>query len=200
MKIEIIQSTLNLYRAHGVKSLSLDDISRLLGISRKTLTHFFGSKEVLLNECIKYRISQEEIFKYTDDSLLDVLLNYAEALPKLYQGINQRCCLEIRKYYPETCVFFSNYLHVYAMSCRDKVAEGVANGYIRKRTNPELVYCLLREYFSRLFPVSSSSARYSVDISLTTDMIIAFARGISTMKGCTYIENKLKKRVYHETN
>lgn len=193
MKIEILQHTLDLFNTYGIRALSIKDISRLTGIPQKTFNQYFNNKEALLQECIKYKINQEEIFKYTDDSLLDLLLNYSEAYPKLYQKLNRGSCLDIKKYYSNVYHFLTEYFLDYATLCQYKASEGVSNGYIRRGVSPEVVYCFFEEQFSRLF-----SAHKTTDSLLTTELILDFTRGISTAKGCAYMNKKLKRRIYYE--
>lgn len=193
MKTEILRHTLKLFHTYGIKALSINDISDMAGIPRKILNRYFRNKETLVQECVRYKISQEEIFKYTDDSLLDLLINYSEAYPKLYQKLNRRSCLDIKKYYSPVYHFLTDYFLDYATICQHKVSEGIANGYIRKGVSPELVCRFFQEQFSRLFSANKMS-----EPQLTTELILTFARGISTIKGRTYMDNKLKKRTYYE--
>lgn len=195
MKIEILRGTLPLFYTYGVKALSMDDISRLLGVSKKVLIRHFANKETLLKECVKYKMNQEEVFKYADDSLLDMLLNYAEAYPGLYQKINRCCYLDVKKYYHEVYRYFMEHLNNHIAACQKKLDEGIANGYISKKTSPGLVYSFLQEHFLRLFFDNNMSVENTRWI---TELILTFARGISTVKGRAYIDNKLKKRTYNE--
>lgn len=190
MKLEIIQNTLQLFHTYGIKSLSMNDISHLSGIPVKTLNQYFSNKESLVKTCIKYKISQEEIFKYTDDSLLDLLLNYAEAYPKLYRQINHHCCLDLQKYYHSTYIFLLKTIAHYATHLENKVNKGIEDGYIRKKIAPGLLYVFLQEYFSKLLTISPLYEEYTDTIM--TETIIVFARGISTRKGQSYIDKKLK--------
>ena len=145
MKMELVRRAFDLFRLYGVKSISMDEISSGLKVSKKTLYRYFDSKEELLKECVKYRISQLEIFKTLDDGLLDLLLASYEAYPGLCRSVERRFCYEIKKYYGGVYDIIMDFLTGYAMACGKKVEAGVANGYIRKYVSPELVYCFLRE-------------------------------------------------------
>ena len=92
MKMELVRRAFDLFRLYGVKSISMDEISSGLKVSKKTLYRYFDSKEELLKECVKYRISQLEIFKTLDDGLLDLLLASYEAYPGLCRSVERRFC------------------------------------------------------------------------------------------------------------
>lgn len=190
MKMDIIRNTVKLFHVYGVKSLLVSDIAQLSGMSVRALNSYFTNKESLLKSCVEYKISQEEIFKYADDGLLDVLVNYAETYPKFLQRINRRCCTDIKKYYPSVYVFLCDYLERYTTVCRNKVETEIMNGYIRKNTSPVLVYDFLNECFSHLFEariVFRENERL-----MLTERILVFTRGIVTVKGKVYMEKKLK--------
>lgn len=49
----ILHRTLRLFLSFGIRAVSTKDISDSLGISKKTLYLFFGTKENLVKECVK---------------------------------------------------------------------------------------------------------------------------------------------------
>lgn len=195
MKMELVRRAFDLFRLYGVKSISMDEISSGLKVSKKTLYRYFDSKEELLKECVKFRISQLEIFKTLDDGLLDLLLVAYEAYPGLYRSVERRFCYEIRKYYGGVYDVMTDFLAGYAMACGKKVEAAVANGYVRRSVSGELVCLFLRERFFKLFLGEDADTGDEV----YAEMILTFALGISTQKGGSYINKKLKERKYNET-
>lgn len=197
-KTELVKNAFDLFRLYGVKSSSMDDISFGLNVAKKTLYKYFDSKEILLNECVKYRISQLGIFKTLDDELLDILLACYESYPVIWQNVDRRFGRDIKKYYPGVYNSIIEFLVSYAAACGEKVKSGVRNGYVRKNVSKELVYFFLRERLFRLF-LCEDIVESGRDGSLDAEMILFFAHGISTSKGGAYINKKLKERMYNET-
>lgn len=190
MKSEIIQNTVQLFHTYGIRNLSMDDIARLSEISVKMLNKYFINKEALIKACIEYKIYQESIFRYTDGNLLDTLLNYAETYPGLYNTIDRRCCMDIKKYHNTAYTFLIENMNHYAITCENKISKGIADGYIKKKTSPGLIHAFLQERFSRLF--TTDVFQVNTNVSMMTEMILAFIKGISTGKGRIYIDQKLK--------
>ena len=57
-------TALDLFSQYGIKSVSMDDIARNIGISKRTIYEFFEDKETLLQEAIKsYNNSIENLEK-----------------------------------------------------------------------------------------------------------------------------------------
>lgn len=190
MKPEIIRDIIKLFHTYGIKALSMGDIAQLSGISVKMLNNYFINKETLIMTCIKYRIYQENIFPCTNAGLLDTLLNYAETYPGLYQKINSRCCMDIKKYHKTAYTFLLENINHYAGICETKVSDGMTNGYIDKKTSPGLIYFFLQGLFFRLFTVDISHTANGG--GMMKEIILAFTKGISTPKGRNHIDQKLK--------
>ncbi len=61
-KFDLVRAAFELFRLYGVKAISMDDLCRELRVSKKTLYRYFDDKEKLLRECVRYRISQMDLF------------------------------------------------------------------------------------------------------------------------------------------
>lgn len=83
-KINIIQQVSALYQKYGIKSVTMDDVARHLGISKKTLYEFFTDKEDLVSHVLSYEMDQliENVSKRTANSL-----NAIEELFEVYKMI-----------------------------------------------------------------------------------------------------------------
>ncbi|MFN9581658.1 MAG: TetR/AcrR family transcriptional regulator, partial [Bacteroidota bacterium] len=52
VKNKILSESQQLFLRYGFKSITMDDISRELGISKKTLYQFFTDKNELVHQCV----------------------------------------------------------------------------------------------------------------------------------------------------
>ena len=59
---EITHQVAELFRDFGIKSLTMDDISSALGISKKTLYKYVSDKNDLVNKVISSSIEQKETY------------------------------------------------------------------------------------------------------------------------------------------
>ena len=59
-QLAIIQKATSLFFRYGVRSVSMDDLSRELGISKKTLYQVIGNKDSLVHECVVFGQDAEE--------------------------------------------------------------------------------------------------------------------------------------------
>lgn len=56
----IIAGSEELFKRHGVRSVTMDDIAKHLGVSKKTIYQFFENKETLVNAVFETYLVKEE--------------------------------------------------------------------------------------------------------------------------------------------
>lgn len=54
----ILEESSKLFLRYGIKSLSMDDIARQLGVSKKTLYQYFSDKKELVQSVMKFHMEQ----------------------------------------------------------------------------------------------------------------------------------------------
>ena len=60
LRERIIETSMRAFAAHGIRAVKMDDIARLLGISKRTLYELYENKETVLCEGIRYFHSKSE--------------------------------------------------------------------------------------------------------------------------------------------
>lgn len=189
----ILTNALDMFNRHGVKAVTMDDIAKELRISKRTLYEHFDNKEDILICCINSKINQGGDFTGCDKSLMDLLLEYSHLMAMLQQSFGHHCFCDIRRYHGSIYTSVLKKLSEYALLCRGSVRSGIDQGFVRRDVTPDFVYVTILEHLSKMF---SDSELLMYDASYNDYMaqkVVAFARGISTIKGRAYIDQKIKK-------
>lgn len=89
LRERIIETAVEAFTIHGIKSITMDDIANSLGISKRTLYEVFSDKETLLEECIlRGQKEADEFVKEvlaTAENVLEVLLKcYLRSIEKFH--------------------------------------------------------------------------------------------------------------------
>ena len=189
LRERIIDTALNSFATHGIKSITMDDIAAALGISKRTLYEVFSDKETLLMECLLK--AQREGDAYVKD-VYEKASNVLEVLLKLYQR-------SIEKFHNTNKKFFEDikkYPKVYAMmkdrseSDSEKTMSffksGVEQGIFRSDVNFEIVNLLVREQFDVL--LNTDICNEYPFIEVYESIMFTYIRGISTEKGAKVLE------------
>lgn len=192
IKQRIIEEASELFGRSGVKSITMDELARHLGISKRTIYENFKDKETLLVACIdtfhiRNRAFSQKVFLEAD--------NVAEAILTLLQRnagyASQRqfnIIEEIRKYYPQI-----NKEHLVNLNAHkyqemeQMIQRGIREGVFRENLNPKVI----AHFFCRQFEDIARNAGYLEEFSLADifgNITISFLRGICTTKGIEIID------------
>lgn len=104
-KQKILDQTFELIMKYGIKSVSMDDISRGIGISKKTIYQYFENKKGLIHEVIENHIVKDEaditqIITGAKDAIDEMLLVAKHVLIFL-RGMSPSMMFDTQKYYPQ---------------------------------------------------------------------------------------------------
>lgn len=143
-KRSIIQKATSLFFRYGVRSVSMDDLSRELGISKKTLYQVIGNKDTLVYECVTVGQQVEEQF------LEQVSAGAKDAIDEIFQAsqyhleqlrnLTPTLLYDLRKYYPKSWQIIQHSTqtqHVRVIVANLK--RGIAEGYYRSDMKPEVI-------------------------------------------------------------
>ncbi len=106
IKSKILAGAEGLFLRYGFKSITMDDIARELGISKKTLYQFFEDKNMLVDETVSRHIDQEinackEICQ-TIENPIEFMLTITDSFGDIKKQINQSILFDLKKYFKPT--------------------------------------------------------------------------------------------------
>lgn len=194
---DIIKGTSVIFKKYGIRSVSMDDICRELGISKKTLYQYVENKTDLVNKVLETEhISMKEEFEKTiteNENAIDQLLAVSILVSKKISETTLSLKYDLAKYFPESCKNenINRRVHVY-----DKVKAnlelGIKQGLYREDMQTELI---ARLYIQKIENVLDSEHLLSKEFSASDFFKAMFEnhiRGIANEKGISYYEEKIK--------
>ena len=109
-KDRIVLGARELFFKYGIKSITMDDIAKHLGISKKTIYQFFDDKDQivlsLMNQTLIINQSNfDAISKSAKDPIHEIVLT-AEHMRNIFTEINPIVFSDMKKYYPEAWIQF----------------------------------------------------------------------------------------------
>ncbi len=197
VKQRIIEEASELFTCTGVKSTTMDDLAKHMGISKRTIYENFKDKEALLIACIdnfhrESTVFSERVFNKADnvvDAILVLMQKGAEqAAQRQFDMLN-----DIRKYYPQ--VYKEHLMRMHDDKCKGMeqlVQRGISEGVFRDDLNPEIIAV----FFSKQADGIAMNDRDLDKFSFTEifeNMVITFLRGICTPKGIEIIDKYKEK-------
>lgn len=143
-KQQIISKAADLFMRYGIKSVTMDDIARELGISKKTLYEHVSNKSDLIEQIFEQKITEEKEmmtqFRVTSSDAIEEILNITKFVLKTLRHLSPTTVYDLQKYYRSTWKLMES-LHCnhYYDLIRDNLERGIAQGVYRDNLNPDIV-------------------------------------------------------------
>lgn len=183
---------------YGIKSITMDDVSRELCISKKTLYQFVSDKDDLVGKFTDNEIElrQEEIFKCfkIGFNAIEELFEITIFMNKMLREQNPVTENDLRKYYP-------HHYQKIVKTRRERMykyillnlKKGKKEGLYREDMNEDIIAKLYLSrseniHFNELFTVEEFTS-----VTLFVELLTYHVHGIATEKGIIVLEKKLKE-------
>lgn len=102
---QILEKTFELVMRYGIKSVSLDDISRGIGISKKTIYQYFANKKDLIGNVVNNFIEHDEkvITSIVEDAetAIEGIHKVARHVLQMLRKMSPSMIFDTKKYFPE---------------------------------------------------------------------------------------------------
>lgn len=195
---EIITAAFKRFKLLGFKSVTMDDIARKIGISKKTLYELFKDKDELVLECIKYMLNDNQV--QTEKALknsinaIDQAINILMIMEKMIRGMNPVCYLDLQRFYPSAAKYLNDHKDSFMFQCiSDNLKQGIQEGFYREDIDIEIISRFRMEsalivFQHDLFPQET----YDI-VKVNTQIFAHYIYGIASSKGHKMIESYLKK-------
>jgi AcrR family transcriptional regulator len=172
----------------GVRAVTMEDIARLAGISKKTIYQEFADKKDLVKETFE-RILEADRMKIAcilenEDGVIEHLVKTSKMMRERLQNINPMVVMEIQKYFPESWRMFEDFKSRVIMADLVEVIEkGKKLGYFREEIDSEILAKVRVNQITSAFDPSNLN---NPDYNLAEEQMVLmdhFLHGIFTEKG-----------------
>ena len=131
---EILNTSEALFFRVGIKSITMDDIARELGISKKTLYVHVDNKKDLVEKVMQRYIQNEAEFmqniKLDDMNAIDIIVEIIKHVHKSISNLPHSAIYDLQKYYPKSWNHFTAF--------KDKLIFDMMVGIIQKGKKEKL--------------------------------------------------------------
>jgi AcrR family transcriptional regulator len=195
-KQQIVNRSRELFMRYGIKSISMDDIAKELGMSKKTLYQFVENKSDLIEQIFRQKIECEkeamaDIRRQSSDAIEEILKIGKYVIEELRQ-LSPTTVFDLQKYYRITWKQMDalHQRHVYAI-IRENIEWGMQQGLYRGDMNPDIIAKL---YVGKTSLVADEDAfplkEYPLE-ELFKEYIYYHIHGIASPKGMELLEKYL---------
>jgi TetR/AcrR family transcriptional regulator, cholesterol catabolism regulator len=193
----LLEQITQLFLRFGIRSLTMDDIARELGISKKTLYRYFEDKKDLVRKVIEIFIEFDKglVLQLRDrkvnavDEMMEICTHISQKITEVHPSV----FYDLQKYHADAWKIYNDYKQDFIFNCiAENIRKGIEEGFYRENLNVEIIAKL---YISRidlfinpeLFPPGEISFK-----NLIFEAIKYHVFGIASEKGAKYLNKKLK--------
>ncbi len=187
-----------LFMRYGIKSVTMDDIARHLGISKKTLYQCVDNKADLIHKVMEQHIETEletmaQIRSASKDSI-DEMLGISKHVTQMLREMSPTTVYDMRKYYRKTWDMVEGFQqkHIYDF-IKTNLEKGVKEGLYRKDFDPDIIakFYVAKTLFvvdEEMFPLRNYNKE-----KLFNAFSEYHIHGVASVKGLKKLEQYLSK-------
>jgi len=142
--IKILGASAELFGQYGFKTITMDDIARRAGISKKTLYQHFANKQEVVNESILwYKNNMTETCMAVlsgSENAIEAMVRMMVFSDDMQKRINPMAIFEMQRFFPEAYKTFRDQLMERdVVMIRDNILQGIKEGFYREDINADLL-------------------------------------------------------------
>lgn len=199
---KILKGARELFFKYGVRSVTMDDIARHLGMSKKTIYQSYKEKDEIVHKLMQSHIKEDEshcaeAYK-KGNNVVEEMFNMIRNITEIFSKVNPLLLYELQKYYPQSWKLVKEFKENFVQKMVEQsIEKGKKDGYVRLDANTKILSRLRMEeveiaFNQAIFPPDKFSI---VEVQLA--LAEHFLYGICTLKGHKLV-NKYKQIVEEE--
>lgn len=197
----ILKKVRTLYRKFGIRSVTMDDVSHELGISKKTLYQYVRDKDELVQKVIDLEIAEHQakmIVSCTDDrNAIEQLLEIARCLSYMLREYSPASEYDLKKYYPDQFLRVRELRRNHALGfLKENLEKGIREGLYRPEVNPDIISRLGVSLIDNVVDGEVISLNEFLDPRFFGEFFEYHIRGIANAEGLSYLESQLKAQSF----
>ena len=197
---KILSDSKMLFMRYGIKSITMDDIAKHMGMSKKTIYQYVSNKEELLNKILTDHTAAEtdaihQIHQMAKDAI-DEMIMIAKYVIKQLKGLSPNTIYDLQKYYQKSFKVWEAFHHEVVFNIvKSNIERGMSEGLYRSDLNARFISKVYIETTKLLtdevtFPLFDKHFD-----DLYKQFIKYHIRGIVSDKGYKKLNNYLNKGI-----
>jgi len=183
----------NLYKKYGIKSITMDDAARHLGISKKTLYQYFADKTEMVKEAVVQELqSRQKSFAESltgNYNAIEELMIYYKIQIKMILDYKPNFVYDLKKYYPD---IYNNYVNIkrekIINSVEQNLKKGIEEGFFRPELDVSIISRLTLMRIEGMIHSGIFDTDEIMSPKVFTEIFYFHVYGIVTEKGSDYFE------------
>jgi TetR/AcrR family transcriptional regulator, cholesterol catabolism regulator len=194
----ILKKARSLFMKYGIKSITMDDVSRELGISKKTLYQYVENKTDLLEKVLELTIEEKECMMgaadISDLNAIEGLFAILRLIGQIMKEYSTSVIYDLKKYYPSLYEKM-NLIRREKIYNRiiNNLEKGIEEGLFRKDINKKLITKVQVDRMEKTIESDYLSIDELSAPEIFLELYKYHIRGIATEKGLKELDKEIEK-------
>jgi AcrR family transcriptional regulator len=197
---QILTCAKDLFFKYGLRNVTMDDISRKLGMSKKTLYVLFKNKKEIVNAITedflkKYEADYEILIQNSENAIQELFLLMSN-LKNVFEKIDFRLIQDMQRYFPEAWAMFEQHTKDFMyVKIRDNLIRGIKEELYRSDLKVEIIASLrLEEVQWSLTKEILFEDKFMI-IEIHNEILIHYLYGITSSNGLKKINKYISNEI-----
>lgn len=183
----------------GIRSVSMDDISAQLGMSKKTLYNYFDDKDQLVTTVVSRHFSQKCLeLEACSNQAHNAVHEFFLILDRIiidFTSMNPIVIHDMQKFHPLAFAEFTRYKQEFVLACvRQNIERGKSEEYYRSDLDADIISKYRLESIMIPFNLSVFPPEHYTLVSTAKLISENFIYGLVTSKGRALVEQYINER------
>lgn len=195
----ILLKAKELFFKYGLKSVTVDDICKSAGISKKTIYEYFPNKSALVYAVFEAYINDQQdkmmqLKQKEGGNSIDIMIEVYELNHDVVQEFNPNVIFDLQRFYPEAYNLFEDHKKSFIFKkVIQNIKCGQQEGLYRKDLNPEIIANLYVARIDLLMQEDIFPPKEFPFTLLMRELFMYHLRGIASLEGIAYLNQQQKK-------
>ncbi|MDA0198008.1 MAG: TetR/AcrR family transcriptional regulator [Bacteroidetes bacterium] len=193
-----------LFLRFGIRNVTMDDIAREMGISKKTIYQFVENKADLICKGVTKHIQNDHssciaLIEHQNQNAIAQMLYIANHVYRQLTTINFNLVFELRKFYPEIWQLLEKHrIEFVPKIISDNISKGISEGLYRQDIQADIITQLYLANSTVLITNTEFIKQNHQLTTLYTQMLKYHLFGIASTEGVKYL-NKNFDQLFNNT-
>ena len=196
--LNILEKVSILYQKYGIKSITMDDVAREFGISKKTLYQYVTDKPDLVEKVMLLIAEKHNSFfkklRAKKINAIEELFEVNKYFTEMLKNYNPSMEYDLRKYYPDLFkkIYEVRRKRMYESIIRN-MKKGIKEGLYRRDMDIEIIAKLHVSRIENMYDNEIFTNEELTSAKVFNEIFIYHLRGISNENGIKFLEEKLNR-------
>ena len=193
---QIVQVATKAFIHYGFKNVTVDEIARQAGISKKTLYQNFAKKDDLVFASVQhyneFHWKEMLLIMNSSKNALEELVGVFIHMIKMFKGMNPVCFVDLQRYYSKAFKYMEKFKQTKLLDCiKDNLDRGIKEGLFREDIHSEIIATYRMESVFMLMNAGIFPKRQYDLVEINKQIFELYMYGIATLKGHKLIKKYL---------